>query len=85
MVRKENKMNNNTEKRWGVYAWSRLEDGSVEARINNTFKSEEEAKEAAESSAFRYGYDSRVIVPQEHFRHAWAMIGAMVGSEEVSA
>ena len=73
------------QERWGVYAWTRNEDGSVEARINNTFTSEEEAKEAAESSAFRYGYDSRVIVPQEHFKHAWAMIGAMVGSEEVTA
>lgn len=73
------------QERWGVYAWNRNEDGSVEARINNTFTSEAEAKEAAESSTFRYGYDSRVIVPQEHFKHAWAMIGAMVGSEEVNA
>lgn len=85
MVRKENKMNNNTEKRWGVYAWSRLEDGSVEARINNTFKSEEEAKEAAESSTFRYGYDSKVIVPARYFKQAWKMIGAVVDDPEVEA
>ena len=73
------------QERWGVYAWNRNEDGSVEARINNTFTSEAEAKEAAGSVDFKYGYDSKVIVPQEHFRHAWAMIGAMVGSEEVNA
>ncbi len=74
-------MNNNTE-RWGVYAWSRLEDGSVEAKINNTFTSEDEARQAAESGDFRYGYESKVIVPEKHFRHAWAMIGAVVGHEE---
>lgn len=68
-------------KRWGVYAWSRTKDGGVEARINNTFESEAEAIEAAESSDFRYGYDSKVIVPEEHFKHAWAMIGALVGEE----
>ena len=73
------------QERWGVYAWTRNEDGSVEARINNTFTSEAEAKAAAEGMDFRYGYDSKVIVPQEHFRHAWAMIGAMVAPEEVEA
>ena len=68
-------MNNNTE-RWGVYAWTRTEDGGVEARINNTYASEAEAKAAADSAHFRYG--SRVIVPEELFDHAWAMIGATV-------
>lgn len=77
-------MTNNTE-RWGVYAWSRTADGSVEAKINNTFTSEEEARQAAESPDVRYGYDSKVIVPERHFAHAWAMIGAIVGHEEVEA
>lgn len=72
---------NEKQKRWGVYAWTRTEDGAVEAKINNTFKSEEEAREAAGSTEFRYGYDSKIIVPEEHFRHAWAMIGAVVGHE----
>ena len=65
-------------KRWGVYAWTRTKDGGVEARINNTYASEAEAKEAADSSTFRYIYDSLVIVPEELFDHAWAMIGATV-------
>lgn len=71
-------MEQNNMKRWGVYAWTRYEDGSVEARICNTFQSEEEAKKAVDSTEFRYGYDSRVIVPEELFDHAWAMIGATV-------
>lgn len=70
-------MNNNTE-RWGVYAWTRTKDGGVEARINNTYASEDEAKAAADSSIFRYIYDSIVIVPESLFEHAWAMIGATV-------
>lgn len=76
---------NEKQTRWGVYAWTRTEDGAVEAKINNTFKSEKEAKQAAEGTEFRYGYDSRVIVPQAHFADAWRMIGAMVGPEEVEA
>lgn len=72
---------NEKQKRWGVYAWTREADGTVEARINNAFTSEEEAREAAGSTEFRYGYDSKIIVPEEHFRHAWAMIGAVVGHE----
>lgn len=86
MVRKEIKMEavnltkycDEKNKRWGVYAWTRYEDGSVEARINNTYASEAEAKAAAENTEFRYGYTSRVIVPEELFDHAWAMIGATV-------
>ena len=69
-------------KRWGVYAWTRYEDGAVEARICNTFQSEEEAQKAIESTEFRYGYASRVVVPEELFDHAWAMIGATVEHEE---
>lgn len=75
-------MEQNNMKRWGVYAWTRTEDGGVEARINNTYASEAEAKAAADSSPFRYGYDSRVIVPEELFDHAWAMIGATVGASK---
>lgn len=72
----------NKQRRWGVFAWSRTKDGGIEARINNTFTCEQEAIEAAESTDFRYGYDSKVIVPEEHFMHAWAMIGAIVGLDE---
>jgi len=73
------------QERWGVYAWTRNEDGSVEARINNTFTSEAEAKAAAEGMDFRYGYDSKVIVPARYFRQAWEMIGAVVHDPEVEA
>ncbi len=62
-------------KRWGVYAWTHTPEGIVEARINNTFTSEAEAKAAANELGF-YGYTSRVVVSEEYFKHAWAMIGA---------
>lgn len=65
----------NTKKRWGVYAWTHTPGGEVVARINNTYTSEAEAREASDDISF-YGFESRVVIPEEYFKHAWAMIGA---------
>lgn len=74
----------NKTKRWGVYAWTHTTEGDTLARINNTYPSEAEAIEASKALEF-YGYESRVVVPEEFFGHAWAMIGANIEPEEGGA
>ena len=68
--------------RWGVYAWTRNADGTVEARINNRIMCEEDARTLSQSVPF-YGYDSKVVVPARYFKQAWEMIGAVVHDPEV--
>lgn len=70
-----------TNQRWGVYAWTHTPEGVTNARINNTFRTEAEAKEASKALAF-YGYDSLVVIPQAFFRQAWEMIGANTQPED---
>lgn len=70
-----------TNQRWGVYAWTHTPEGVTNARINNTFRTEAEAKEASKDFAF-YGYDSLVVIPEPFFGHAWDMIGANTQPED---
>lgn len=66
----------NTTERWGVYAWTMLEDKTL-ADIHNAFTSQQEAVE--EAKRVRDIYDSVVVVPERYFPQAWEMIGAVVG------
>ena len=66
-------MPNKTE-RWGVYAWTMLDDKTV-ADVHNAFSSQLEALE--EAKRVRDIYDSVVVVPERFFPQAWEMLGAV--------
>lgn len=66
------------QERWGVYAWTMLEDKTL-ADIHNNFESQLEA--VNEAKRVRDIYDSVVVVPERYFSQAWEMIGAVVKPE----